>query len=148
MSMARSRSSVRRFADIEHALGIKTRLDDRQSAVVIYANDSESAVEAEQQLMELLNTVVLDVAEDISLRDAKYPRGGLNLGFSTCGPWTPGCPLGASKGPRATPEKLEIRRILTKQKYRPYQCCRYRLQRTELKTLLVFAMLCLKSELD
>ena len=75
MSMARSRSSVRRFADIEHALGIKTRLDDRQSAVVIYANNCESAVEAEQQLMDLLNTVVSDVAKDISLRDAKYPRG-------------------------------------------------------------------------
>ena len=46
------------------------------------------------------------------------------------------------RGPRATPEKLETRPILTKQKYRPYQCCRYRLQRTELKTSLVFAMLC------
>jgi len=34
------------------------------------------------------------------------------------------------RGSRATPEKLETRRILTKQKYRPYQCCRYRLQRT------------------
>jgi len=52
------------------------------------------------------------------------------------------------RGPRATPEKLETRRILTTQKYRPYQCCRYRLQRTELKTSLVFAILCLKSELD
>jgi len=52
------------------------------------------------------------------------------------------------RGPRATPEKLETHRILTKQKYRPYQCSRYRLQRTELKTSLVFAMLCLKSELD
>ena len=31
------------------------------------------------------------------------------------------------RGPRATPEKLETRRILTKQKFRPYQCCRYRL---------------------
>jgi len=39
-------------------------------------------------------------------------------------------------------KKTETRRILTKQKYRPYQCCRYRLQRTELKTSLVFAMLC------
>jgi len=26
------------------------------------------------------------------------------------------------RGPRATPEELETRRILTKQKYRPYQC--------------------------
>ena len=46
------------------------------------------------------------------------------------------------RGPRATPEKLETRRVLTKQKYRPYQRCRYRLQRSELKTSLVFAMLC------
>jgi len=105
MSMARSRSSVRRFADIEHALGIKTRLDDRQSAVVIYANDSESAVEAEQQLMDLLNTVVLDVAEDISLRDAKYPRGGLNLGFSTCGPWTPWVSAGSFQGSAGNPRE-------------------------------------------
>jgi len=37
-------------------------------------------------------------------------------------------------GPRSTPEKLETRCILTKQKYRPYQCCMYRLRRTELKT--------------
>jgi len=41
---------------------------------------------------------------------------------------------------RSTPEKLETRCILTKQKYRPNQCCRYRLRRTELKTSLVFAM--------
>jgi len=34
------------------------------------------------------------------------------------------------RGPRATPEKLETRRILTKQNYRSYQCCRYRIQRT------------------
>jgi len=39
-----------------------------------------------------------------------------------------------TRGPRAIPEKLETRRILIKHKYRPYQCCRYRLQRTELKT--------------
>jgi len=44
------------------------------------------------------------------------------------------------RGPRSTPEKLETRCILTEQKYRPYQCCRYRLRRTELKTSLVFAM--------
>jgi len=48
----------------------------------------------------------------------------LEQGFSTCGPRTPGGLRGASKGPRATPETLETRRILTKQKYRPYQCCR------------------------
>jgi len=34
------------------------------------------------------------------------------------------------RGPRATLGKLETCRILTKQKYRPYQCCRYGLQRT------------------
>ena len=59
----------------------------------------------------------------------------LDQRFSTCGPRTPGGPLGASKGSAGTPEKLETRRIFTKQKYRPYQCCRYRLQRTELKTM-------------
>ena len=42
-----------------------------------------------------------------------------------------------------TLEKLETRgHILTKQKYWPYQCCRYSLRHTELKTSLVFAMLC------
>jgi len=69
-------------------------------------------------------------------------------GFSTCGPRTPGGPRELPRGPRVTPEKLETRRILTKQKYRPYQRCKYRLQRTEFKTSLVFAMLCLKSELE
>ena len=46
--------------------------------------------------------------------------------------WSAGSFQGARGQPHA--EKLETRRILTKQKYRPYQCCRYRLQRTELKT--------------
>ena len=66
----------------------------------------------------------------------------LTQGFSTCGPRTPGVRGELTGGPRATPERLETRRILTKQKYLPHQCCRYRLQRTELKTSLVFAMLC------
>ena len=47
------------------------------------------------------------------------------------------------QGVRGQPQK-ETRRILTKQKYQPYQCCRYMPQRTELKTSLVFAMLCLE----
>ena len=46
--------------------------------------------------------------------------------------WSAGSFQRARGQPHA--EKLETRRILTKQKYRPYQCCRYRLQRTELKT--------------
>jgi len=65
------------------------------------------------------------------------PNAGV---FNVRGP--PGVCRELPKGPRATPEKMETRRILTKQKYRPYQCCRYRLQRTELETSLVSAMLC------
>ena len=34
---------------------------------------------------------------------------------------------GSFQGVRGQPPKLDPRRILTKQKYRPYQCCRYRL---------------------
>ena len=42
-------------------------------------------------------------------------RSGLVQGFSTCGPRSPGGPRELPRGPRATPEKLETRRILTKQ---------------------------------
>jgi len=44
-------------------------------------------------------------------------------------------------GPRATPEKLETRRILTEQNTGHINVVGM-LQRTELKTSLVFAMLC------
>ena len=68
-----------------------------------------------------------------------WTRVGLRQGFSICVPRTPRGPRGAFKGSVGNPRKtgLESRRILTKQKYRPYQCCRYR--RTESKTSLVFA---------
>jgi len=98
-----------------------------------------------------------DLARQLDLADANMylcsddlrpSETQLDQGFSTGGPQTPGVRRELPRGPRATPEKLETRRILTKQKYRPYQCCRYKLQRTELKTSLVFATLCLKSELD
>jgi len=69
-------------------------------------------------------------------------------GFSTCGPRTPGGPRGVSKGSAGNPRKTGDPSHLTKQKYRPYQSCRCRLQRTLMKTSLVFSMLCLKSELD
>ena len=68
-----------------------------------------------------------------------------NRGFQPVVRGPPGVRGDFTRGPWwATPQKLETHRILTKQKYRPYQCCRYRLplQRTELKTSLVFAMLC------
>jgi len=75
------------------------------------------------------------------LRSGYFNTGVFNL-------WSPVVRGELPRNPRATPEKLETRRILTKQKYQPYQCCRYRLQRTLMKTSLVFAMVCLKSELD
>ena len=67
----------------------------------------------------------------------------ITQGFSTYGPRTPGGPRGASKGSAGNPVKLETRRILTKQNNGHINVVgTYRLQRTELKTSLVFAMLC------
>jgi len=43
-----------------------------------------------------------------------FAAGQTDQGFSTCGPWTPWGLRGASKLP--TPEKLETRHNLTKQK--------------------------------
>jgi len=68
---------------------------------------------------------------------SSFSAGVFNL-WSADPRWSAGSFQGVR--PWAIPEKLETRRILTEQKYRPYQCCRYRLQRTELKTSLVFAM--------
>ena len=39
----------------------------------------------------------------------------------------PGVRRELPRGPRATPEEPETRRIFTKQNYRPHQCCRYRI---------------------
>jgi len=44
--------------------------------------------------------------------ELEVSRCAVQQGFSTCGPRTPGGPL-TPGGPRATPEKLETRRILT-----------------------------------
>jgi len=63
------------MATTECELGVKIRLDDRQSAAIIYASSGDQAMDAERSLNELLSGNVADVAEDISLRDAEYPPG-------------------------------------------------------------------------
>jgi len=75
MSLVNSKNGSRQVAIMEQEMNIKMHVDDRQSAVIIYADDGELAAEAERTLMELLCTKIGDVAKDISLRGVEYPRG-------------------------------------------------------------------------
>jgi len=88
MSIAKSQSGVRQLAIVEQKMSVKIRVDDRQGSAFIHASNEDFADEAEFELglLELLDTA--DVSEDISLRNAEYPRGlmkalvlqyGLNL---------------------------------------------------------------------
>ena len=88
MSFAKSGNGVRQLAIMEQEMFVKTRVDDRQSSVFIYASNVDSAADAERVLVKLLSTENADVSMDISLRSAEYPRGlmkalviqyGLNL---------------------------------------------------------------------
>ena len=65
---------------METNMGVKLWLDDRQSAAIIYADDCDEALDAERVLMELLSDKIVDVAEDVSLRDAGYPPGLMKVG--------------------------------------------------------------------
>jgi len=75
MSFAKSTTGIRQIAALEHDMCVKTRVDDRQSSLFIYARDGAMATAAETALMNLLSTKTADVLQDISLRDAEYPRG-------------------------------------------------------------------------
>ena len=75
IAFATSGAGIRQLAILEHEMRVKTRVDDRQSAVFIYASNNDLAAEAEHALMEMLSAKSADVSEDISLRSVEYPRG-------------------------------------------------------------------------
>ena len=75
MSLARSRTGSRELAVLEREMGVKTRLDDRQSSAVIHAADRDLAADAERALMDLLSTKIAECSDDISLRGAEHPKG-------------------------------------------------------------------------
>jgi len=88
MSFAKSSSGAQQLSMMEHKLGVKTRVDDRQSSVFIHATNRQLADEAERELTQLLSAKDADVCDEISLRSTDYPRGlmkalviqyGLNL---------------------------------------------------------------------
>jgi len=75
MSVAKSKTGIQQLAIVEQDMCVKTRVDDRLSVMFIYASNKDLAAEAEHALLELLNTTISDVSEEISLRSIEYPRG-------------------------------------------------------------------------
>ena len=86
MSSVKSGTGVLKLAIMEQEMCVKTRIDDRQSSAFIYASNSDMVAEAEHALLELLNTEIADVSEDISLRSVEYPRGPMKALVIQYGP--------------------------------------------------------------
>ena len=75
VSFAKSKNGIRQLAALERDRCAKIRVDGRRSSAFVYAGDVDQAGDAETALLELLNSEIAEVSEDISLRSADYPRG-------------------------------------------------------------------------